>query len=255
MDPDRRDLLLHLDVVPMDPKRVRGTYNTKANGPNSMRPDMLFLHPAAAASYADIAAWFVCSDMFRSPESSLDAVESGRGALLPGYSRHGFGLAVDADIDASLVRLGVHLKLGRDATKAEMDREMERAGFYCHRRDHLRKKEAYHFNWLGKGTEIAPQFRTTYGYGEAQLVRMYDLTPEDDACQAMLRELHRRDPKTYLDPGPVDNDPGPRTGAAVKVFQLKWHLRANGVLDHRTGRTLSLVSAVGPHRAAADARA
>lgn len=250
-DPERRDLLMHLDLVPMDPKRVRGIYRTKANGPDSLRPDMLFLYPGAAASYADIADWFVCSDMFRSPESSLEAVERGRGALAPGYSRHNFGLAVDGDTGESMARLGKKLVLGRDATKSEMDREMEKAGFFCHRRDHRLAHESWHFNWLGKGAVIAPQFRTTYGYGEAQLTRLYDLAPDPDACQAMLRELHRRDARVYPDPGPVDGIVGKRTKAAVKAFQEEWHLSPSGTLDHRTARTLALVSAVGIHRAVA----
>lgn len=251
MDPERRDLLMYLDVVEVPATLVRGIYTVKGYGPHQLRPDMRYLHPDAAAAFEKIAPWFVCSDMFRSPESSLEAVESGRGALAPGYSRHNFGRAVDGDVPESCKRLGVHLGLGRDATKAEMDREMEAAGFFCHRRDHTNGPESYHFNFLGVGTVIAPKFKTTYGYGEADLVKLYDLSPDVDACQAMLREMHRRDAHRYPDPGPVDNDAGKRTLTAAKAFQLEWHLSATGRLDGHTKRTLALVSALGPHRATA----
>jgi len=67
--------ILRLSVLPAE--SVAGIYDI--DGVSERLPArMLFLEPAAAAAFlAEPSRNLVCSDMFRSPESSLAAVRSG----------------------------------------------------------------------------------------------------------------------------------------------------------------------------------
>jgi hypothetical protein len=130
-------------------------------------------------------------------------------------------------------------RIGRaKVSKAELDEAMEAAGWYCHRRDHLIKSEAWHYNHLGIGVKIGPKFKATSGWVEAKIVDVYgnDLYPSDLECQEMLQKLR-------LYRGALDGDIGPLSREAVRVFQRGWALRETGKLDPRTGRTMALVSA------------
>ena len=129
------DLILRLSKVPP----CKGVYSIKGVPFKSIREDMLFLEPEAATAFAEIAPYVVVSDMFRSPESSLRKVQTDPNALPPGVSIHNMGLAIDIDVDASMTGFGVK-------TKAALDAEMEKHGWFCHRRDHAREKECWHYN-------------------------------------------------------------------------------------------------------------
>lgn len=221
-------LVIYLAALPAD--RVRGIY-TIAGVPGRMPARALFLHPDAAASYlADLADVVVVSDMFRSPESSLEAVRSGRGARPPGYSGHNYGLSADIDIGATRRRLGLR-------TKAALDLWLERRGWWCHRRDHEMSHEAWHYNFLGAGAVIAPRFRSTSGYLEARIVELYgdQLRLDARGVQVALQRLG-------LYHGEIDGDVGPLTRAAIRVFRRGWGLGASEALDARFQRTLAYVA-------------
>src|SRR5215510_1039823 len=139
-------LLLQFVQLPFE--RVVGIY--EARGERRRMPDRLRqLAPDAARSYvADLADVVVVSDMLRTAESSLQAVREGRGAQPPSKSAHNFGFAIDLDISASLARLGqANLGFPVAPSKADLDAFMLAAGWYCHRRDHKRDHESWHFNF------------------------------------------------------------------------------------------------------------
>lgn len=218
--------MLKLDLVPVPP--CHGIYNIRDIPFKSLRANMRYLHPDAAKAFAGIADWVVVSDMFRTPESSLQAVEDGRGAMPPGYSAHGYGLA----IDIAITEVMNNLKLKR---KADLDAKMEEHGFFCHRRDHENDKEAWHFNYLGVGAKVSGSF--TSDEVEARIVALYGnyLKPDDTECQRMLAKL-----KLYG--GDIDGDIGPRSRQAVLAFERTWGLPVDGTLDVKTRRTLAYVA-------------
>ncbi len=225
-----------LNVTPLAFEAVAGIYT--ARGERGRMPDRLrWLHPDAARAYMTISSWAVVSDMFRSPESSLEAVRRGRGALPPGYSAHNFGMAIDIDIGESSRRLAKRIGRAR-VSKAELDEACESAGWFCHRRDHTMGHEAWHYNHLGIGEKIGDKFHSTAGWIEAKIADLYgdELAPDDVECQVALRTL-----RIYS--GAVDGDIGPLSREATRVFQRAWELRETGRLDARTRRTLALVAA------------
>lgn len=229
-----------LALVPVPP--CHGIYDVRGIPHKSMPERMRFLHPDAAQSFAAIAGWAVVSDMFRSPESSLRAVREGRGAQPPGYSAHNVGLAVDIDIKATAERLTsewARRAAGNAsllATKTLLDAEMERHGWFCHRRDHVLGSEAWHYNFLGVNAKVAGAL--TSDEVEARIVELYGaaLAPDDRECQRLLAKLR-------MYGGAIDGDLGPLTREAVRVFERAWGLIADGVLDARTRRTLAYVAA------------
>lgn len=192
-----------------------------------------YLHPTAADSFlGPVHEVAVVSDMFRSPESSLAAVRSGRGARPPGFSGHNYGLSIDIDVRATMRALAVR-------SKADLDRWMERVGWYCHRRDHRMtplKGECHHFNFLGIGAAISPKVRSTSGYLEARIVALYgeSLRLGAEEAQAALRDLR-------MYGGDVDGLWGPLSREACRVFQRAWGLPVSGKLDAATQRTLAYV--------------
>lgn len=233
--------VLILDLARLPQNRVVGIY-TIHGVKNRMPERALFLHPTAADCFLKppvtprqdaLVDLVVVSDIFRSPESSLEAVRAGRGAAAPGYSGHNYGLSIDLDVAASMRR-------SKCKTKAELDTMMVAAGFYCHRRDHKitpLKGESHHYNFLGIGTVIAPRFTTTSGYLEAAIQKMYgeDLVLDARDAQAALKRL-----KLYS--GEVDGLFGRLSKEALRAFQRTWRLPDTGLLDKKTQRTLAYVA-------------
>ena len=219
--------MLTLKLRRMAADAVRGTYTIKGV-PNRMPDRALFMHPEAAAAFDKVAPWIVVSDMFRSPESSLNAVATGRGAQPPGYSAHNYGGAVDAALRESMARLGVK-------TKRELDEAMEAVGFYCHRRDHEMGHESWHFNYLGVGAKVSGSI--TSDEVERRILEMYGhaLAPDNMECQRLLAKLG-------LYHGDSDGDIGPLSRQAVRAFERAWGLNVDSVLDSRTRRTLAYVA-------------
>lgn len=212
------------------PRDTGGIY-TIGGSANRMPERALYLHPDAARAFAPLyRAGFRFSDLFRSPESSLEAVKRGRGALPPGYSAHNYGLAFDLDVTHGMKLLGVK-------RKADLDAYMAAAGWFCHRRDGKREHEEWHYNYLGVGTVISGKVRTTAGYVEAAIVKLYgsELVTDDRTMQGQLKKLG-------LYGGALDGLLGPLSRQAINAFQRAWRLK-EGKADDRTRRTLALVSA------------
>jgi hypothetical protein len=213
-----------------------GIYGTKKD---TMPERMSFLHPDAAASFLamDLPSLRLrVSDVFRSPESSLAAVQAGRGAQMPSYSGHNYGFSVDLDVDYLI-------KKGRFGSKEALDTFMEKNGWFCHRRDHKLAFECWHFNY-GIGSFIKKGEATTAAAIERKIVATYGaqfkLTNKD--AQAALKKLG-------LYSGEVDGKIGPISLESVKAFQRCWgldkHPRSKaeyGTIGPVTQRTLAYCS-------------
>ncbi len=188
-----------------------------------------FLHPDAASAYRAFPhGVMVISDMFRTPESSLQAVIDQRGAMPPGYSAHNFGLAIDIDVTV------VSRNLFKKIDKEQLDHWMEERGWYCHRRDHVRDREEWHYNYLGVGATISPRVKTTMDYIEARIIQLYgpQLELDETGAQECLKKL-----KLYS--GELDGLFGKISKMALSMFQRSVNLADTGKLDARTQRTLA----------------
>jgi hypothetical protein len=219
--------MLTLSLTNIPGQLVRGIYGPAED---ELPAWMRFLHADAASSFLRFADLVVVSDMFRSPESSLQAVREGRGAQPPAFSAHNYGLAIDLALEATMKRWKL-------TSKAELDQSMAQHGWYCHRRDHALGHEAWHFNFLGPDPAIPGELRVTSGLIEARIVSLHgaSLAPDDRECQEMLAKLR-------LYAGDIDGRLGPLSREAIRAFRRTWGLRDTGELDARTRRTLSYVS-------------
>lgn len=223
---------------------VLGIYGTKPIGSvaagDFFPANMSLLHPDTAASFLhlqkDLGQRLRVSDMFRTAESSLQAMQEKRGVQAPGYSGHNFGFCVDAAIDAMLKSLKM--------TKAQLDTLMQSYGWYCHRKDHERGSEDWHYSHFGSVSDAAPYLAlsakstNTSAALEGKILKFYGasfrLTPVE--VQTGLQKL-----KMYG--GSLDGDFGPRSKQSLEAFQRAWLLPVTGTLDERTLRTLATVSA------------
>jgi hypothetical protein len=229
---------LTLDLVEIPSDRVKGIY-TIGGVPNRMPTRALYLHPTTARDFLGILSdALTVSDIFRSAESSLAAVKSGRGAKPPGFSAHNFGLAIDVDV-AKGIR--AHGMIGG---KASFDSWLASFGFHCHRLDHKVtdiKGESHHFNHFGSHNLawLVPGERSTAGAIERRIVELYGHTWRDidpTVAQAQLARLG-------LYRGDLDGQLGPISKAAIRVFRRGWGLGDSDRLDARTFRTLVYVAA------------
>lgn len=218
--------MLTIKLVPVPP--CLGIYTVKGVDHPSMPARMRLLHPEAADAFHTISDVTVVSDMYRSPESSLQAVRSGRGALRPGYSAHGFGLAIDIDIRTTMTN--IHAK-----TKLDLDVFMAQHGFYCHRQDHVHGAEAWHYNFLGFDAPV--KGRLSSDEIEERILSMYGpaLSPDDTECQRLLAKL-----RMYA--GEIDGEIGPRSREAIRVFKRAWGLLPDDHIDTQMRRTLAFVA-------------
>lgn len=194
----------------------------------------LFLHPLAAPSFLEHVDRWVCSDIYRSPEASLVAMKTRKGAQPPGYSAHNFGLAIDLDIKETIEKLRPG-KFGAGG-KVSLDVYMEKFGWFCHRRDHRMDHEAWHYTFLGTGAFIAPNYKNIVWHTAARIREVFGaaLLPDDTECQRLLQ-------KTGYYGGAIDGKVGPLTLAAVDVFRRGWSLKGKTIDDIR--RTLAVVAA------------
>lgn len=209
-------------------RRVHGAESiyTSRTGSRGMPARLAWMHPDAADAFDSIKDRVIVSDMLRSAESSLEAVESKKGALPPGYSRHNYGLAIDIDVSNSMRKGGLK-------SKRELDEYMAAHGFFCHRTDHLRDFEEWHYNWLGVGALVGG--RLSSDEGEAQVLRMYGhaLAPSDAECQVALAKLG-------MYKGEIDGILGPRSRAAIAAFCRAWHVA--DTMGPRFRRTLAFLA-------------
>ncbi len=213
-------LILHLERLPAS---TLGSYDGR------MPARSLFLHPLAAPSFLKNIDRWVCSDIYRSPEASLVAMKTRKGAQPPGYSAHNFGLAIDLDIKATMKNLEFK-------TKTELDVFMEKVGWFCHRRDHKLDHEAWHYTFLGTGAFIAPQYKTIVWHTAARIREVFGeaLLPDDTECQRLLAKLG------YYG-GAIDGKIGPLSLAAIDVFRRGWGIKGKNIDSIR--RTLAIVAA------------
>jgi hypothetical protein len=211
---------------------VHGTksYNARGILPKRMRR----LAPEAHDSFVrDLADHVVVSDMFRSAEASLWAIENRKGAQPPGWSGHNYGWSIDLDLKATQKRLGLR-------SKRQLDEWMAARGWYCHRRDHRLRHESWHYNYLGPdgGGFLRESDRRTNSALQRLLTARYGAhwTLSVEALQGHLAGL-------AFYGGAIDGDWGPISRAACKAFQRAWGLAADGVPGKKTQRTLAYVTA------------
>lgn len=214
---------------------VLGIYGRTGDAfPNSAA----LLHPEAARAFEALERGFTrirCSDVFRTPEQSLEARASKAGVQPPGFSAHNFGLAIDVDV-ARVMR-------EERLTKPQLDARLAEHGWWCHRRDGLAGAfESWHYNFLGP-EPIAKPFlalcqRNTAPAIEAKIRDVYGDQLELEPVEAQLALA-----KLGLYRGSADGVFGPRSKAALVAFQRAWELAPLGELDARTQRTLALISA------------
>jgi hypothetical protein len=172
------------------------------------------------------------SDMFRSPESSLQAMQEKRGVQPPGFSAHNFGLAIDIDVDAMLAAL--------KCTKTVLDVTMASKGWYCHRRDHARGMEDWHYNFLGDNAVRYLAGASPTSTSAAIEMRLVDQFRDD--LVLLPEEVQEALTKLRFYAGAIDGSLGPRSKQAVAAFQRAWKLPETSLVDRRTERTLALVS-------------
>jgi hypothetical protein len=148
------------------------------------------------------------SDIYRSPISSLAAVKAKRGALPPGYSNHNYGGAVDIDVDAAMRTYNM--------SKRDLDEYMAASGWHCHRSDHRRGSEDWHYNHLPD----KPAGAYSSDEAEARLVALYG------AAWATLKANVRAEQTALkaagMYEGLIDGDAGPMTRSGREVFKRTW---------------------------------
>jgi len=230
------DYKMKLYLVEM-PASVLGIYGANKD---RLAARMRFLHPDAAASYMQMenARRVICSDMYRSADSSLHAVQAHRGAQWPAYSAHNFGLAIDLDVSGTK-------KLNGFKTKLELDEYMMSNGWYCHvPPGYNRSSESWHYNYLGPnpGKYLAKRtkrIRTWSHVAEARISDVYSFNWKSMSVEEV--QTHLKGLKIYS--GAIDGKVGPLYDQAVKAFQRAWLLDVDGVVGPRTRRTLKFVCA------------
>lgn len=224
---------MNLNLIPIPVPH--GSYDINGDGKAEEMPARLcYLAPDAARAWEPMHDLVVVSDMWRSPESSRNAVKAGRGASAPGFSGHNYGVSVDIDVRKTLDRLGL-------ALKAELDAWMASHGWRCWRDDfampswrHGRPNEAWHYNYAPKGVRYSRG--NCVDWLEMDLVRRYPLPitrPWKDV-QDDLKTLG-------LYKGRLDGSYGPLTRAALDAFIAEW----GSVLrpTQRYNRTLAFCAA------------
>ncbi len=212
---------MKLNLATLPTTEVFGIYGA---GEDEMPTRARFLAPDAVEGFRQVqkalGMRIRISDMFRSADSSLAAVRAGRGAQMPGYSAHSYGLAIDVDLTWMLKKSG-----GGFATKAAMDAFFESYNWWCHRVDHKLDHEAWHLNWDIK--EFLQPEDTTRGPAlERKLQSLY-------SSQFVLTLVESQEKLKGLRfySGAVDGKLGPLTREAVEAFQRAW-----GVSEHRVGK-------------------
>lgn len=226
-------LFMPLHLVVFDEEEVAGIYGPKKN---VMPARSRYLSPPAATSYAEELAGVVVSDMFRSGEASLRARRTRKGAQRPAYSGHNYGVSIDLAVSRTMKNLKLK-------SKRQLDEWMAERGWYCHRRDHLRKHEEWHYNFFG--AEYSRWVKPNDSRTSAGLERMITHRHgrwwhkmSKTSAQRCLQRLGMYD-------GDLDGQFGPLSQEATAVFQRAWILgrKATGRLDVMTCRTLAYVTA------------
>lgn len=228
---------MKLLLEPLAYECIPGIYGRSGTG---FPRRMAYLHPDAASLFAemqDSMSWSVTlSDCWRSSVASLNRKwPPGRpmrpGTQPPAFSAHNYGLAIDIDVDRTLRVLG--------CSKEHLDVTMAKHHWFCHRRDHRRGREDWHYNCLGVGGHpqrllMLASRRSTARAVEHAIVELYgrswEMTP---------LELQQHLAAVRLYDGELDAIIGPLSISAIKAFQRAWHLKPDGDPGPRTRRTLA----------------
>jgi Putative peptidoglycan binding domain/D-alanyl-D-alanine carboxypeptidase len=233
-------LLLTLTRVP----NVLGIYGTKPIGAvaagDYFPPSAALLHPEASESYRKLeqetGKKLRISDMFRSAEMSLQALQQKSGVQPPGFSAHNFGMAIDVAVDACLSSFAL--------TKEGFDSLMARYGWYCHRKDHKLGFEAWHYNFLGAPGEAVPYLAACASHtNTAAGIELKLQSAYGGNFEMSTADMQARLKRLGLYGGDVDGDFGPRTRTAVLAFERAWKLPEDGTADLKMQRTLAFVTA------------
>lgn len=247
---------------------VEGIYKSEGDTtamPARMR--MLESGPCAESFALALAPIVIVSDMFRSAESSLKAMQEKKGVQPPSFSHHNYGRAIDLDVGGTIKRAKVRAAalggLGKarlaavggkpndvDAPvrdKRGLDLWMAERGWFCFAGDHKTGRreaspydESWHFDYFGDAPN-APvyPYRTDRTAAWANCTAIHaaawkDVTPRE--AQQMLAEL-----KLYS--GSIDGIIGPVSKQAIRALQRSWKLAETGSLDAKTIQMMVYVTA------------
>lgn len=231
------DQFMRLDLVKLPYRRIPGIYGANKT---QFAKRLAFMHPVCATSFLimqEECSWnIVLSDAWRASLSSLHrkfppGKPVRRGTQRPGYSGHNYGFSIDIAVTKTMRRMGFK-------RKRDLDEYMIEHYFFCHRQDHRRDREEWHYNSLVLG--IGPQKwlryagRSTAGAVEAMIRAVYGTY-----WKPSKRQLQRNLKYVKLYHGEIDGKIGPLSNTAVRVFQGAWRLKADGVAGPRTCRTLA----------------
>ena len=226
-------MIISLQSLPSD---TDGIYQVNGH-PHRLPARALYLHPAAAAAFDSLESetgGLVYSDIFRSAEASLVALQTKRGVQPPAYSAHNYGIAFDVAVDETMEKLKI--------SYAQLEVVLEKHGWFCHRRDKTRGFEDWHHNWLGPDPDKFLQYadlREPLSWSrpaEARIVELYGTE-----FTMSLRDVQSALMKLRLYKGEVDGILGPLTETALHAFQRAWQI-PEGPLNARTMRTLAYVA-------------
>lgn len=182
---------------------------------------------------------YIYTDMWRSADASLAARRVKRGVQRPGYSPHGYGLAVDLDLYGIMKKFKVHY--------GDIVEVMRAHNWFCHRRDGAGpdESEAWHFNYLGNDSDKYLQHvdtdrpATWSNAVEARILERYgtNFSMAPTEIQSWLTQL-----KMYG--GDLNADLSSQLcREAIMAFQRAWDLDVDGDAGPMTQRTLAFVTA------------
>lgn len=222
------------------PSSIRGPDNPDYKGQVPRR--MRYLAPDIGPKLLELdraTGGYIYTDMWRSADASLSARRIKRGVQRPGYSPHGYGLAVDLDLYGIMRTYRIHY--------GDIVEVMKAHGWFCHRRDGAGpdEMEAWHFNYLGEEPQKYLQHcdvdkpATWSSAAEARILERYgaSFSMMPLQIQTVLAQL-----KFYG--GELDGNLSSQLcREAVMAFQRAWDLDVDGDPGIMTQRTLAFVTA------------
>lgn len=152
-----------------------------------------------------------------------------RGAAKPAWSGHNYGFSIDIDVSATMENLGMKNKRALDAWMAWN-------GFHCHRKDHKRKREEWHYNALVVG---GLPWHKERGWTTASALEAMIRSTYGEHWNMTRKQIQRSLKLLGLYPGDIDGKFGPLSRQAMVSFQKAWHLKPTGQADTGTQRVLA----------------
>lgn len=196
-----------------------------------------FMHPEAADAFAafnEETGPHAFSDILRGPDESLLAAKSGRGAQMPGYSGHNFGLSFDIDVERTMKE--------KNWSYEDVCRAAVNFGFYGYRQDLSRGAEEWHFNYLGlHAKDILPRTsdRGKWQYAAEEIIKVY----YPRIVPLTTYEIQEGLKKVGMYSGSIDGQIGPLCKTSTSVFCQAWKLGTVDPNNEHFQRTLAFVTA------------